>query len=167
MEILYIDSRDLASGAWYFKAVHLPCAYTLHSLGRSELTMAQKRIKHTDQDWFDLITECRRSQRNVKVWCEQHGITVKAFYYHTQLLRQKGYPIPPKTATSPLQEKQEVVCLDVPKVLCPAKSRKPPSITEEGRAAICLSFHGIHLEVTNYAGRELLSNLFQVLLESC
>ena len=41
--------------------------------------MAQKHIKHMDQEWFDLITECRRSQRNVKVWCEQHGITVKTF----------------------------------------------------------------------------------------
>lgn len=26
--------------------------------------MAQKRIKHTDQEWFDLITECRTSKLN-------------------------------------------------------------------------------------------------------
>ena len=55
--------------------------------------MAQKRIKHTDQEWFDLITECRTSKLKVKDWCKQHGITAKALYYHTRQLRQKGYTI--------------------------------------------------------------------------
>ena len=129
--------------------------------------MAQKRIKHTDQEWFDLITECRRSQLKVKVWCEQHSITAKALYYHTRQLRQKGYPIPQKSATDLCQEKQEVVCLDVPEGLFPDGSTTSSPLTDESRAAICLNFHGIHMEVTNHAGKEVLSNLFQVLPESC
>ena len=58
--------------------------------------MAQKRIKHTDQEWFDLITECRRSQRNVKVWCEQHGITVKAFIIIHSCCGRRGIQSPQK-----------------------------------------------------------------------
>jgi len=37
--------------------------------------MAQKRIKRTDQEWFDLIKDCKTSSLKVKIWCEQHGIT--------------------------------------------------------------------------------------------
>lgn len=129
--------------------------------------MAQKRIKHTDQEWFDLITECRRSQRNVKVWCEQHGITAKALYYHIRQLRQKGYPIPQKPATDLCREKQEVVCLNVPQGLFPDGATTSSPLTDKDRAAICLNFHGIHMEVTNHAGKEVISNLFQVLLGSC
>lgn len=129
--------------------------------------MAQKRIKHTDQEWFDLITECRTSKLKVKVWCEQHGITAKALYYHTRQLRQKGYPIPQKPTTDLLQEKQEVVCLGVSEGLFPDGSATPASLTDEGRAAICLSFRGIHMEVTNHAGKEVISNLLKALLGSC
>ncbi len=40
--------------------------------------MAQKRIKRTDQEWFELIKDCKSSSLKVKTWCEQHGITAKA-----------------------------------------------------------------------------------------
>ena len=129
--------------------------------------MAQKRIKHTDQEWFDLITECRTSKLKVKDWCKQHGITAKALYYHTRQLRQKGYTIPQKPATDLHQEKQEVVCLGVAQALSDDRSTKFSALTDEGRAAVCLNFHGIHMAVTNHAGKEVISNLFQVLLESC
>ena len=140
---------------------------SIHTVGRSKLSVAQKRIKRTDQEWFDLITECRTSELKVKVWCEQHGITAKALYYHTRQLRQKEYTIPQKSATDLHQEKQEVVCLDVPEVLFPDRSRMPAPLTDESRAAICRSFHGIHMEVTNYAGKEVISNLLKALLGSC
>lgn len=46
--------------------------------------MAQKRIKRTDQEWFDLIKDCKTSSLKVKIWCEQHGITEKVIDYHTR-----------------------------------------------------------------------------------
>lgn len=33
--------------------------------------MAQKCIKRTDQEWFELIKDCQTSSLNVKTWCEQ------------------------------------------------------------------------------------------------
>ncbi|MEH2946425.1 hypothetical protein [Sporofaciens sp. JLR.KK001] len=40
--------------------------------------MAQKRIKRTDQEWFDLIKDCKTSSLKVKIWCEQHENTLLA-----------------------------------------------------------------------------------------
>ncbi len=36
--------------------------------------MAQKRIKRTDQEWFDLIKDCKNSSLKVKIWCEQYVV---------------------------------------------------------------------------------------------
>ena len=71
--------------------------------------MAHKRIKHTDQEWFDLIKECRTSKRTIIDWCGQHGITPKALYYHTRRLQGMGYPIPKKTHSGTRREKQEIL----------------------------------------------------------
>ena len=79
--------------------------------------MAQKRIKRTDQEWFDLIKDCKTSSLKVKIWCEQHGITAKAIDYHTRRLRQKGYTIPQRIPQTFPCEKQEIVCLDISKSL--------------------------------------------------
>ncbi len=59
--------------------------------------MAQKRIKRTDQEWFELIKDCKTSSLKVKIWCEQHGITAKANhlnvfqYLYTLLLYMPDY----------------------------------------------------------------------------
>lgn len=59
--------------------------------------MAQKRIKRTDQEWFELIKDCKTSSLKVKTWCEQHGITAKANhlnvfqYLYTLLLYMPDY----------------------------------------------------------------------------
>lgn len=129
--------------------------------------MAQKRIKHTDQEWFDLIRECRTSELKVKVWCEQHGITPKALYYHTRQLRQKGYSIPQKPVADIQPEKQEVVCLGIPDHPFPDRSLQPYHAVDESMAAIRVGFHGIQMEVTNHAGQEVITNLFHALLELC
>ena len=36
--------------------------------------MAQKRIKRTDREWFDLIKDCKTSSLKVKIWCEQYVV---------------------------------------------------------------------------------------------
>lgn len=129
--------------------------------------MAQKRIIRTDQEWFDLIKECRTSELKVKVWCEQHGITPKALYYHTRQLRQKGYSIPQKAAADIQLEKQEVVCLGIPDSSFLDRPFQPDHRMDEGMAAIRVGFRGIQMEVTNHAGQEVITNLFHALLGLC
>ena len=41
--------------------------------------MNQNHMKLTDQEWFDLIRDCRSSGLTVRDWCSRHDLTVKAF----------------------------------------------------------------------------------------
>ena len=36
--------------------------------------MATRQPRRSDQEWFDLIMECRQSGLSDKAWCEEHGI---------------------------------------------------------------------------------------------
>ena len=44
----------------------------------------QKRHpRRPDQEWLDLIQECRSSGMTDKAWCEMNHIQPSKFYYHT------------------------------------------------------------------------------------
>ena len=125
--------------------------------------MARKRIKHTDQEWLDLILDCKKSSVTNQTWCEQHSITIKALAYHTRRLRRLGYEIPNKTPVSVPREKQkqEVVCLQIPEEL----SALSPG--ESSPAAARIDFHGIRIDLSNHASQEAVSNIFHALLSLC
>ena len=131
--------------------------------------MARKRIKHTDQEWLDLILDCKKSSATNQTWCEQHSITIKALAYHTRRLRQLGYEIPNKTPVSVPREKQkqEVVCLQIPDGWSPLRgmSSLPPG--ESSPAAARIDFHGILIDLSNHASQEAVSNIFHALLSLC
>ena len=43
--------------------------------------MTQPGANRRSQDeWFQLIRECRSSGLSGRTWCEQHGILVSSFY---------------------------------------------------------------------------------------
>lgn len=129
--------------------------------------MAHKRIKHTDQEWLNLIKECRTSKQTINDWCGQHGITPKALSYHTRRLRCMGYQIPKKTRSDTRREKPEIICLDLSNSLSSDRDSLADPIADEGAAAIHVRFQGIHIEVMNHAGQEVLTNLFHALTEPC
>lgn len=130
--------------------------------------MAQKRIKHTDQEWFELIKDCKTSSLKVKTWCEQHGITEKAIDYHTRRLRQKGYTVPRKIPQAIPYEKQEVVCLDLSKSLFSDQEEILSSDPFTAHAAaLRFNFQGIPIEVSNHAAREAIENTLLALRSLC
>ena len=67
--------------------------------------------RRTDQEWLDIIYECRSSGLTDKAWCEQHQIDPSSFYNHIRKLRRKSYDIPKPTFTGNSQDRQEVVPL--------------------------------------------------------
>ena len=112
--------------------------------------MAQKRIKRTDQEWFDLIKDCKTSSLKVKIWCEQHGITAKAIDYHTRRLRQKGYTIPQRIPQTFPCEKQEIVCLDISKSLFAGQKEITSTDPWAANAAVLqLDFQGTSIGISN------------------
>ena len=124
--------------------------------------MARKRITHTDQEWLDLILDCKQSSMTNQTWCEQHSTTIKTLAYHTQRLRRLGYEIPNKATVSPRgKQKQEVVCLQISDELSSL------SHGEFSPAAARIDFHGIRIDLSNHASQEAVSNIFHALLSLC
>ena len=57
-----------------------------------------KIYRRTEEDWFQLIQECRTSGLSDKEWCRQNNITnnitISNFYYHIRQLTKKSLPDP-------------------------------------------------------------------------
>lgn len=99
--------------------------------------MTQPRANRRSQDeWFQLIQECRSSGLSDRSWCEQHGILVSSFYNAVKRLRKSACDIPlssnRRTYALDLTSasKQEAVQIDIcadphPKAVPPAKQMCP------------------------------------------
>ena len=71
----------------------------------------QKRHpRRPDQEWLDLIQECRSSGMTDKAWCEMNHIQPSKFYYHIRRLRKKACDIPANSKSASL-EHHEIVKL--------------------------------------------------------
>lgn len=127
--------------------------------------MAKKRLKLTDQEWLDLIQDCKTSDLKVNTWCEQHGITLKALYYHAQQLRQKGYSIPQKEMASASGQTHDIFQLDISGAGNRAAVLKP--VTGTADTAIRIDFHGVFLEISNHAAQDTIENTFHALRKLC
>lgn len=63
--------------------------------------MATTRMKHSDEEWLDLITQCRRSGHTDADWCRDHSIPISSFYNAVSRLRKKACTIPETSAGHP------------------------------------------------------------------
>ena len=69
--------------------------------------MNQMSTTSNNEQWLELITQCRASGLTDRQWCIQNGIPVSTFYYHIRALRKKACEIP--VAADTAVQKQEVV----------------------------------------------------------
>ncbi len=130
--------------------------------------MNQNHMKLTDQEWFDLIRDCRSSGLTVRDWCSRHDLTVKAFYYHTHQLRKKGYAVPDKTMSSAPSEKHEIVCLNIAdNVSAGWTVPRGPATEAVSGAALSIDFHGIMVGISNHAAQDTITNTFRALRSLC
>ena len=44
--------------------------------------MVQRHPKRSDQEWMELIQECRTSGLTDKTWCKRNHIQRSSLYYH-------------------------------------------------------------------------------------
>ena len=74
-------------------------------------------IKRSNEDWRELVMECRRSGLSDKAWCEMHGIKISTFYNAISRLRKKACDIPARERKNPVLDLtcsgQEVVAIDI------------------------------------------------------
>jgi len=71
----------------------------------------------SDQEWLDLITECRQSGLTDKDWCETNSIPVSSFYNAISRLRKKACEVPEREGSVPVMDltshKQDVVPISI------------------------------------------------------
>ncbi|MCD8134151.1 MAG: IS66 family insertion sequence element accessory protein TnpB [Clostridiales bacterium] len=130
--------------------------------------MARKYTKRTDDEWFVMIQDCMSSGLTIKAWCQQHGITIKAFYYHRRTLRQMGYNIPQRSLSCGAREKQEAFCVDLSDGQ-PVHRNTPAvgtAITDDS-AAIRIDFCGMSIAVSNHAAPDTVTNTLSALRMLC
>ena len=56
--------------------------------------MVQRHPKRSDQEWMELIQECRTSGLTDKAWCERNHIQRSSLYYHIRRFRNMACEIP-------------------------------------------------------------------------
>ena len=56
--------------------------------------MTKRHPRRTDEEWMNLIQECRTSGLTDKEWCREHQIHSSNFYYHIRRLREMACEIP-------------------------------------------------------------------------
>lgn len=121
-----------------------------------------KIYRRTEEDWFQLIQECRTSGLSDKEWCRQNNITISNFYYHIRQLTKKACQIPASKRTSS-REHHEIVPL---KVLDEEKTEDVPDLTDKtsfDTVPIRLSYHGTFLEIQNNAEQSTVENVLRAL----
>ena len=126
--------------------------------------MVQKYVRRSEQEWMDLIQECRTSGFSDKDWCEQQGIPVSSFYNKISKLRKKACDLP-HVQTHIIQKPQQVV---------------PISITEEepllyhgntshqaSDPVMVLDMNGCRIEVMNHAAKDTIFDVLTALQQLC
>lgn len=135
--------------------------------------MTQSRTpRRSQEEWLQLIMECRNSGMTDRTWCEQHGILVSSFYNAVKRLRRKACDIPYVSCKKPYaldltSQKQEAVQIGiypgtVPDAAVPAL-RSAPAPHIDNSHTIELMMGDVSLKISNSADPVLLQQIIQLL----
>lgn len=129
--------------------------------------MTNRHPRRTDEEWMNLIQECRTSGLTDKEWCREHQIHPSNFYYHIRRLREMACEIPESAAGSTHAGFQEVVpiAFEVP---FPNSPKPDAGMNRQGfNTAIRITVNGFHVEVSNHAAHETIATTLSVLQRLC
>ena len=125
----------------------------------------------SDEEWFRIINECRRSGLSDSQWCKQHDIRESTFFCAVSRLRKKAYAIPNRDKSIDILPdslpKQEVVRIDIEPE--PIQLSKPepmqvmPATYLDNSHTIEIDVHGINIRVFNSVDKELLKTVLSAL----
>lgn len=128
--------------------------------------MAKRHPRRTDEEWMNLIQECRSSGLSDKCWCEEHHIHTSNFYYQIRRLRKMACEIP-EQAHSAFTKKPEIVQLSfVVPGPCPPKEESSV-VNGSPETAIRIIIHGFQVEITNAADSKTIFHTLSALQGLC
>lgn len=121
--------------------------------------MPQKRKKRSDQEWLELIQECRASGLPDREWCQIHSISINSFYNKVSDLRKKACEIP-KTQAAAYRQKHEVVPLELADSPGPCLEHSASSAVRvpAARTAVTVRMPGYSIEIADGASEDTIRN---------
>lgn len=125
----------------------------------------------SDEEWFQIINECRRSGLSDSQWCKQHDIRESTFFCAVGRLRKKAYAIPDRNKSidvlSDSIPKQDVVRIDIePEILSPDRPEQMqvvPATYLDNSHTIEIDVHGINIRVFNSVDTAVLKTVLSAL----
>ena len=117
--------------------------------------MPQRKKIRSDQEWLELIQECRASGLPDREWCQIHSISINTFYNKVSDLRKKACEIP-KTQAATSRQKHEVVPLELAASPAPCPEH-PASDTVQvpaARTAVTVRMPGYSIEIADGASED-------------
>ena len=127
--------------------------------------------RRSDEEWFQIINECRRSGLSDSQWCKQHDIRESTFFCAVGRLRKKAYAIPDRNKSmdglSNSIPKQDVVRIDIePEILSPDRPEPMqvvPATYLDNSHTIEIDVRGINIRVFNSVDTALLKTVLSAL----
>ena len=117
--------------------------------------MSQKKKTRSDEEWLELIQECRASGLPDREWRQMHSISINTFYNKVSGLRKKACEIP-KTQAAASGQKHEVVPLELAGSPAPCQEH-PASDTVRvptARTAVTVRMPGYSIEIADGASED-------------
>lgn len=127
---------------------------------------AKRHPRRTDEEWMNLIQECRSSGLPDRVWCTEHHIHTSNFYYHIRRLRKLACEIPESSSVS-ASPKQEVVRVAFDEPAEYSKTLQEDASASVFEPAIRIQIHGIRIEISNSAAGDTVFHTLSVLQKLC
>ena len=117
------------------------------------------RKRRTDQEWIELIQQCKASGYTDSEWCKLNGLSLSTFYTKLKLLRDKASL---EEINKPvLHQRQEVVEVDFTE----QPLQESPKLIQE--VAVCLKLNGVGIEIFNTATQSTIENTLHALRMLC
>ncbi len=130
--------------------------------------MSQKKKIRSEQEWLELIRECRASGLSVRNWCQMRSISIKTFYNKISDLRKKSCDIPGLQA-APSRQEHEVVPLEMAAspVLYPDYPAGDAMQVSPARAAVTVRISRYSVEIADGASEDTIRNTLLALGQLC
>jgi len=110
----------------------------------------QYRLKQ----WIERIRECRCSGQTVAMWCAEHNVNPKSYYYWLKRVRTAACEALPALKA----EGNPIVPFNIP-----VQADGGSSGSREASAAIVVRFEAVTLEIRNDASPTLIENTLRAL----
>lgn len=116
----------------------------------------------TDEEWLNIIQECRSSGYSDRTWCEQNNISINTFYNTVSKLRKKSCIIPESVSVS--ADTHEIVPLSlIDEEHIPLKETTQTSDFYTEKAALIITINGCSVSINNNACRDVIFHTLSAL----